>query len=314
MANAITDPAAYTAESWAKFNTARTKAYDVSVDATSTPAEIHEARYNLLVAYKALTKAGTDVDLTALRDVMAYVDTICANPTLFQPTAASGYKTLDEALAAVFAEAGVKVTVGKDTYYIGGGDTGAAWLDEAGMRTALEAQETVDRIVKEIKAELANIESTVKVVPDKTVSGNTTKVDYATLIVDGIKPGTINPPEQLLALVKTTAPEGYTANLAVTRSAANGYGTGTKVVLTVDGIEGFEIKHTVMVYGDVNGDGAIDAFDAALINMNISGASPLTGDFATAGDAAADDGKITSSDYAAVVNYAIGAGNLAQTR
>lgn len=313
MANAITDPAAYTAESWTKFNTARTAAYNVSADPTSTPAEIHEARYNLLVAYKALTKAGTDVDLTALRDVMAYVDTICANPTLFQPTAASGYKTLDEALAAVFAEAGVKVTVGKDTYYIGGGDTGAAWLDEAGMRTALEGQETVDRIVKEIKAELANIESTIKVVPNDTVADNTTTVDYANLIVDGIKPGTINSVAELLALVKTTAPSGYTANLAVTASAANGFGTGTKVVLTVNGIDGFEINHTVMVYGDVNGDGAIDAFDAALINMNVSGASALTGDFATAGDTTAD-GAINASDYAAVAAYAIGAGTIAQTR
>lgn len=313
MANAITDPAAYTAESWTKFNTARTAAYNVSADPTSTPAEIHEARYNLLVAYKALTKAGTDVDLTALRDVMAYVDTICANPTLFQPTAASGYKTLDEALAAVFAEAGVKVTVGKDTYYIGGGDTGAAWLDEAGMRTALEGQETVDRIVKEIKAELANIESTIKVVPNDTVADNTTTVDYANLIVDGIKPGTINTTAELLALVKTTAPAGYTANLAVTASAANGFGTGTKVVLTVNGIDGFEINHTVMVYGDVNGDGAIDAFDAALINMNVTGASALTGDFATAGDTTAD-GAINASDYAAVAAYAIGAGTIAQTR
>lgn len=313
MANAISNPAAYTAESWAKFNTARTTAYNVLADATSTPAKIHEARYNLLVAYKALTKAGTDVDLTALRDVMAYVDTICANPTLFQPTAASGYKTLDEALAAVFAEAGVKVTVGKDTYYIGGGDTGAAWLDEAGMRTALEGQETVDRVVKEIKAELANIESTIKVVPNDTVADNTTTVDYANLIVDGIKPGTINSVAELLALVKTTAPAGYTANLAVTASAANGFGTGTKVVLTVNGIDGFEINHTVMVYGDVNGDGAIDAFDAALINMNVSGASALTGDFATAGDTTAD-GAINASDYAAVAAYAIGAGTIAQTR
>ena len=318
MANAITDPAAYTAESWTKFNTARTAAYNVSADPTSTPAEIHEARYDLLVAYKAWTKAGTDVDLTALRDVMAYVDTICANPTLFQPTAASGYKTLDEALAAVFAEAGVKVTVNKDTideatYYIGGGDTGAAWLDEAGMRTALEGQETVDRIVKEIKAELANIESTIKVVPNDTVADNTTTVDYANLIVDGIKPGTINTPEELLALVKTTAPAGKTANLTVSASAANGYGTGTKVVLTVDGIEGFEIKHTVMVYGDVNGDGAIDAFDAALINMNKYGAATLTGDFATAGDTNAD-GSVDLDDYAMVWSYAVGNGSIAQTR
>lgn len=313
MANAISDPAAYTAESWAKFNTARTAAYTVLAEATSTPAQIHEARYNLLVAYKALTKAGTDVDLSVLRNVMAYVDTICANPTLFQPTAASGYANLNEALAAVFAEAGVKVTVGKDTYYIGGGDTGAAWLDEAGMRTAREGQETVDRIVREINAELANIESTIKVVPNDTVADNTTTVDYANLIVDGIKPGTINTTAELLALVKTAAPAGYTANLAVTASAANGFGTGTKVVLTVNEIDGFKINHTVMVYGDVNGDGAIDAFDAALINMNVSSAATLKGDFATAGDTNAD-GDINATDYSAVAAYAVGNGSIAQTR
>lgn len=312
MVKGISDPSAYTAESWAKFNKARTAAYNVAAEATSTPAQIHEARYDLLVAYKALTKAGTDVDLTALRDVMAYVDTICANPTLFQPTAASGYATLDEALAAVFAEAGVKVTVGDDTYYIGGGDTGAAWLDEAGMRTALEAQETVDRVVKEIKAELANIESAIKVVPDEAVSGNTTTVDYQDLIVDGIKPGTINNAADLLKLVKTTAPAGYTAKLAVTASAAVGFGTGTKVILTVDGIAGLEIKHTVMVYGDVNGDGAIDAFDAALISMDIAG-TKLAGDFAVAGDASGD-AAITAADYALVANYAVGNAAIAQTR
>ena len=317
MVKDIADPAAYTAESWAKFNKARTDAYNVAANASATPAQIHEARYNLLVAYKALTKAGTDVDLTALRDVMAYVDTICANPTLFQPTAASGYATLDEALAAVFAEAGVKVTVGKDTideatYYIGGGDTGAAWLDEAGMRTALEAQETVDRVVKEIKAELANIESAIKVVPDEAVSGNTTTVDYQDLIVDGIKPGTINNAADLLKLVKTTAPAGYTAKLAVAASAAVGFGTGTKVILTVDGIAGLEIKHTVMVYGDVNGDGAIDAFDAALISMDIAG-TKLAGDFAVAGDASGD-AAITAADYALVANYAVGNAAIAQTR
>lgn len=308
----ITDSSAYTAESWAKFDAAKTAASNVAADKSATPARIHEARYDLLVAYKALTKAGTDVDLTALREVMAYVDTICANPDLFQPTAASGYKTLDEALAAVFAEAGVKVTVGDDTYYIGGGDTGAAWLDEAGMRTALEAQETVDRVVKEIKAELANIESAIKVVPDEAVSGNTTTVDYQDLIVDGIKPGTINNPADLLKLVKTTAPAGYTAKLAVTASAAVGFGTGTKVILTVDGIAGLEIKHTVMVYGDVNGDGAIDAFDAALISMDIAG-TKLAGDFAVAGDASGD-AAITAADYALVANYAVGNAAIAQTR
>lgn len=309
------EAAKYTAESWAKYYNAKQNAYNVALNGAATPAEIHEARYDLLVAYKGLIPVGTDVDLTALEDVMTFVDTIFANPDLFQPTEASGLATLDEALALVLAEAGVKVTVDDDTYYVGGGDTGAAWLDEAGLRTAIEAQDEVDRVVKEIKEVLANIESTIMMVPDESVAGNTTEVQHGgEYIVDGINPGTINSAEALLALVTTNAPAGYTANLAVNASAANGFGTGTKVVLTVAEVPSLVFTHTVMVYGDVNGDGAIDAFDAALINQNIAGATTLTGDFATAAQAVVDDGVINLSDYSAVAAYTIGEGAIAQTR
>lgn len=310
---AITDSAAYTAESWAKFADAKAAANTVNAKGDATPAQIHEARYDLLVAYKGLVPVNTEVDLTALQDVMAYVDTVCANPNLFQATAASGLATLDDALALVLAEAGVKVTVGEDTYFIGGNDTGAAWLEEAGKRLAVEDQATVDRIVKEIKAALENIECAVKVIPDDSVADNTTAVDPSNLIVDGLKPGTINKVDELLALIKTTAPEGFTAKLAVTASANIGFGTGTKVVLTLEGVDGFAVNHTVMVYGDVNGDGAIDAFDAALINMSVAGKAALAGDFATAGDTT-DDGVITAADYEAVARVAVGNGAIAQTR
>lgn len=310
---AITDSAAYTAESWAEFAAANSAANTVAAKASALPSEIHEARYDLLVAYKGLVPVNTEVDLTALQDVMAYVDTVCANPNLFQATADSGLATLDEALALVLAEAGVKVTVGEDTYFIGGNDTGAAWLEEAGKRLAVEDQATVDRIVKEIKAALENIECAVKIVPDDDVADNTTAVDYSNLIVDGLKPGTINTKDALLALIKTTAPAGYTANLDVTASADIGFGTGTKVVLTLAGVDGFAVNHTVMVYGDVNGDGAIDAFDAALINMSVSGKTTLAGDFATAGDTTAD-GDITAADYTAVAQVAVGNGAIPQTR
>ena len=302
----------YTAESWAKFADAKAAAQAIS--ASNKPAEIHQARYDLLVAYKALTKAGTDVDLTALREKMDFVETIFANPALFQPSAAAvaaGYDTLDKAMAEVLKEAGVKVTVGDTTYYVGGNDTGAAWLDEAGFRTAKEAQATVDRVTNEIAEALAYVESSIKMVPDETVADNTTAVG-GNYIVDGLKPGTINSASDLLALVTTTAPSGYTANLAVTASAAAGFGTGTKVVMTVAEVPSLVFTHTVMVYGDVNGDGAIDAFDAALIDQHMAG-TQLTGDFAAAADASADT-VISVADYAAVANYAVGAGTISQTR
>ena len=302
----------YTAESWAKFADAKAAAQAIS--ASNNPSEIHEARYDLLVAYKALTKVGTDVDLTALREKMDFVETIFANPALFRPSAAAvaaGYDTLDKAMAEVLKEAGVKVTVGEDTYYVGGNDTGAAWLDEAGFRTAKEAQATVDRVTNEIAEALAYVESSIKMVPDEAVENNTTAVG-GNYIVDGLKPGTINSASDLLALVTTTAPSGYTANLAVTASAAVGFGTGTKVVMTVAEVPSLVFTHTVMVYGDVNGDGAIDAFDAALIDQHMAG-TQLTGDFAAAADASADT-VISIADYAAVANYAIGAGTISQTR
>lgn len=314
MVKDINNASDYTAESWAKFVEARMNAYNVAAESTSTPAAIHEARYDLLVAYKALTKAGTDVDLTALREKMAFVETIFVNPDLFQPSAAAieaGYDTLDKAMAEVLKEAGVKVTVGDTTYYVGGGDTGAAWLDEAGFRTAKEAQVTVDRVTNEIAEALAYVESSIKMVPDETVAGNTTEVG-GNYIVDGLKPGTINSAAELLDLVTTAAPSGYTASLAVTASAAAGFGTGTKVVMTIAEVPSLVFTHTVMVYGDVNGDGAIDAFDAALIDQHIAG-TQLTGDFAAAADASADT-VISVADYAAVANHAIGAGTISQTR
>lgn len=302
----------YTAESWAKF--ADAKAAAQAITASNKPSEIHKARYNLLVAYKGLLPAGTDVDLTALQEKMNFVEAIFANPTLFQPSAAAieaGYDTLDKAMAEVLKEAGAKVTVGEDTYYVGGNDTGAAWLDEAGMRTANEAQATVDRVTNEITNALAYVESAIKIVPDDTVADNTTEVGQ-NLIIDGLKPGTINSSAELLNLVTTTVPSGYTADLAVTASAAVGFGTGTKVVLTVAEVPGLVFTHTVMVYGDVNGDGAIDAFDAALIDLHIAGAQ-LTGDFALAADASAD-ADITVADYAAVENCAVGAATINQAR
>ncbi len=302
----------YTAQSWAKF--ADAKAAAQAITASNKPSEIHKARYNLLVAYKGLLPAGTDVDLTALQEKMNFVESIFANPTLFKPSAAAveaGYDTLDKAMAEVLKEAGAKVAVGEDTYYVGGNDTGAAWLDEAGMRTAKEAQGTVDRVTNEITNALAYVESAIKIVPDDTVADNTTAVAQ-NMVIDGIKPGTINSADELLGLVTTTVPSGYTANLAVTASAAVGFGTGTKVVLTVAEVPGLAFTHTVMVYGDVNGDGAIDAFDAALIDLHIAG-TQLTGDFAAAADASAD-AQITVADYAAVESCAVGATAINQTR
>ena len=304
--------AGYTAESYAAYAAALATAQTVVADANASQSKIHQARYDLLRTYRNLVKADEATDFTQLQAVADQANMVLANQVLYAATEASGLTT-QEALVALLAEVGYKTTYDEETYYIGGGDTAAAWLDGIGLTTALNCQGSVDRIVKEIQEALANLECTVKVIPDDSVADNTTAVDPSNLIVDGFKPGTINTMEELLALIKTTAPEGFTADLKVTASADIGFGTGTKVVLTLEGVDGFAVNHTVMVYGDVNGDGAIDAFDAALINMSVSGKTALAGDFATAGDTT-DDGVITAADYNAVAQVAVGNGAIAQTR
>ena len=314
MANSITDPAAYTAESWAKFNTARTEAYNVSADSTSTPAQIHEARYNLLVAYKGLIPAGKDVDLSALQAAVDEAMVIFNNQAYFEVSpagTAAGYKTLDEALANVIKELGVKVTVVEDgkevTYYIGGGDTAAAWLDEAGLRTAVEATETVTRVTKELKAALANIQCKVRL---EEKEGDTTTVvtepDGTTRVVsiiDGIVPGSIATMDQLLSHVQTTV-TGADITTPTTLSKANAFGTGAKVEVNVNGV-GTVGTYYVLIYGDVTGDGAVDGFDAIEASLAAAGSVTLDGVYATAADVNKADG-VTSADYSALCGVATG--------
>lgn len=304
----------YTAQSWARFAAAKTVA--TAAQASKVPSEIHQARYDLLCAYKGLTAANTDVDLTELETVMKTVDGIFANPSLYKVSAAgtaAGYKTLNEAMAAVLAEAGVKVELNGTTYFVGGNDTGAAWLEEAGKRTAVEAQATVDRVVKEIKAALANVECSIQLVPDKELPDNQTDVDALNKIVEGITPGSINTQAELLKLVKADAPAGYTPKLAVKQAAAFGFGTGTTITVTLDNAPNWSLTNTVVIYGDLNGDGAVDLFDAALLERNIAGKTGLSAFAKQASDANAD-GLVALADFDMIANASVGNGTISQTR
>lgn len=216
-------------------------------------------------------------------------------------------------MAAVLAEAGVKVELNGTTYFVGGNDTGAAWLEEAGKRTAVEAQATVDRVVKEIKAALANVECSIQLVPDKELPDNQTDVDALNKIVEGITPGSINTQAELLKLVKADAPAGYTPKLAVKQAAAFGFGTGTTITVTLDNAPNWFLTNTVVIYGDLNGDGAVDLFDAALLERNIAGKTGLSAFAKQASDANAD-GLVALADFDMIANASVGNGTISQTR
>lgn len=63
-------------------------------------------------------------------------------------------------------------------------------------------------------------------------------------------------------------------DIGFVKSNPNFYGTGTKIIVKKDG--NIVDTYTVVIFGDINGDSAIDAFDASLYNLALSGNHPLS--------------------------------------
>lgn len=107
----------------------------------------------------------------------------------------------------------------------------------------------------------------------------------------------------------------YNHSMEITIKASDGsiktndiFKTGDKV--TVTGKDG-SITYTVIIYGDVNGDGKITAVDYVNTKNYIIQGSNLTGSYLKAADVNRD-GKITAVDYVQIKNSIIGKGTIAQ--
>lgn len=85
--------------------------------------------------------------------------------------------------------------------------------------------------------------------------------------------------------------------------------TGMKFALR---FSGQEYHYTVVVMGDVNGDGKIYATDYVKIRNHIMGKSVLNGAYLLAADVNGD-GKIYATDYVKIRNYIMGKGSISQS-
>ena len=166
----------------------------------------------------------------------------------------------------------------------------------------------VDAACDRLQAALNNFVSSVTL--DTNGSGVVNQVTQDVRYIQGIVPGTVTTAEAILNNVKASNPA---AKLAVTPSKSNGFGTGATVKVSVDNI-GVLSTYYVVIYGDVNGDGVVDAFDAFAVDKNVNSLAALDGVYAKAADADAS-GTITVADLTPIMSASVGnADVISQTR
>ena len=118
-------------------------------------------------------------------------------------------------------------------------------------------------------------------------------VDVENMTIYGLKP----------LLSKEVLEADYlAAGVGFSMDAPNFIGTGSQIVLEKDGVK---YPFTVIIYGDLTGDSAIDVIDAAQAQRIHTGKVTPTELAIIAGDAD-KDGEITVDDYASQVNAAVG--------
>lgn len=184
------------------------------------------------------------------------------------------------------------------TYYY---NMGEAWVEISGSSLEVSQNVNADYIFKAVNA--AGVESYVspayKVIINKTspiLSGiETGRVDYANNIVSGVAPGTTD-------ITKYFAVEN--GDYEITENSETG-AIGTGSTLTVKNKDGSVYNtYTLVIYGDVNGDGVIDAFDTAIIALVVEGSYTLTGAYKTAGELSSGD--IDAESYAQIKDASVG--------
>lgn len=303
----------FSTTSWATYTEALAKATEVNTDPSASQSAVFDAKYALMVARNGLMdKADSCIDNGAymqLESLIAQADVMFQNTDLY---------TVKEGEAAD-AWANLVAALGYE-YEDENGDIQNLYVNSA------KAYVASDRVMSsttdaELASQVATLQDAInqftcaiQVVPDEDVPDNSTNVEQAELIIDGLTPATIASGEDLLALVKASAPEGYNVTLESVASAAGYYGTGATVKANVTELGGQTVAtYTVVIYGDVNGDGAVDAFDAAVLDLDLADVQALTGAYGLAADTNAD-AQVAVADYTLVKDAIAGTATINQVR
>ena len=303
----------FSTTSWATYTEALAKATEVNTDPSASQSAVFDAKYALMVARNGLMdKADSCIDNGAymqLEALIAQADVMFQNTTLYtvkEGDAADAWANLVAALGYEYEDENGDI----QNLYV---NSAKAYVASDRVMSSTTDAELASQVAT-LQDAINQFTCAIQVVPDEDVPDNSTNVEQTELIIDGLVPATIASSEDLLALVKAAAPEGYNVTLESVASAAGYYGTGATVKANVAELGGQTVAtYTVVIYGDVNGDGAVDAFDAAVLDLDLADVQALTGAYGLAADTNAD-AQVAVADYTLVKDAIAGTATINQVR
>ena len=303
----------YTAETWEVYADALADAKAIAASAetdgvTEKNSQLFEAKWNLMVARKNLLKKADSV-LTLNGEEIQNLQALADQANVIFDNIGTYYavkegEDVNKAYAALITALGYEY-VGED------GNTWNLYADSAleylnnDRPNRKSNLNKINASADALKKAIDKFECTIKL--EETETGKAA-VDQEVKFINGITPGSIATVADLLNHVKASV-EG--ANLVANASKAGAMGTGAYVDVTVDGIDGVLAVYYVVIYGDVNGDGAIDTFDA--MEVDIKEAKDFGIAYRDAADVTGDD-QVGDADYAAIIAASAAGAPIAQTK
>ncbi len=214
-------------------------------------------------------------DFTELEAVVAEAHAI------FSDDLASFYNT-DAEFANLLATAGLEI----DGVQLFTGSIGA-------LVGKVVSQQKVDEKVDELKALLGKYKTLASALSGNNGADVLMKSDK-TLFLDKVPAGIMNN-DEFNSYINILIPG---SNLSFLNNPI-GFGTGT--VLNANLGNGYQLKLSAIVRGDVNGDGNVDVFDISLVDLAANNKKTLSDIYVMAAEMAGDEGVIDLSDYGALL-------------
>lgn len=302
----------YTAGSYARYTKALAAAEALNANAKALQSEVFDVKYELEIAQRALMpKSASALEAgayTELEAVIAQAKSIFTDNSAytFDASKADGLSKT-EAYAKLVSVLGYEYTDEKGNtanLYSGSAENYAA--NDRFYSNVVAAQ--IDAVITNLKNAMAPFVCKYVAVPTTAGSSEGVSVTENTSLITGVTPGSLATADDVLARV--TAKDSSATTLNVAANAAGLYGTGATATLSLKSSGAPVAIYTVVIYGDVNGDGVVDGFDASSMDLAINNKAALTGAYKTAGGLAT--GKVDLANYGLVVDAAYGGTAIAQ--